>query len=257
MKHCFLDIKNNQIEYITFGNFSNKSPVLILLHEGLGSVAMWRDIPKLIHEKTKMNILVYSRIGYGKSSKAELPRPTNYMSIEAEEYLPIILQKLSIKKYFLIGHSDGGTIAALASINKSSVELLGTILIAPHFFVEKESIIAIEETTDQYKNKNLRSKLEKYHNDVDNAFFGWSNVWLSTSFKKWNISNYLSKIKTPILVIQGTKDPYGTVNQVQVLEENLKSPLQKVIIEDCGHNPFYEFPETTIKYINKFIKKLL
>ena len=99
--------------------------------------------------------------------------------------------------------------------------------------------------------------MEKYHNDVDNAFFCWSNVWLSTSFKKWNISNYLSKIKTPILVIQGTKDPYGTVNQVQVLEENLKSPLQKVIIEDCGHNPFYEFPETTIKYINKFIKKLL
>ena len=257
MKHCFLDIKNNQIEYITFGNFSNKSPVLILLHEGLGSVAMWRDIPKLIHEKTKMNILVYSRIGYGKSSKAELPRPTNYMSIEAEEYLPIILQKLSIKKYFLIGHSDGGTIAALASINKSSVELLGTILIAPHFFVENESIKAIEETIDQYKNKKLKSKLEKYHDDVDNAFFGWSNVWLSPKFKEWNISNHLSKIKTPILVLQGTNDPYGTLNQVKTLEDKLNSTLKKIIIKNCGHNPFYEYPDATIKHIDQFIKKLL
>ena len=257
MKPSFLDFEEKQIEYITLGNFSSNSPVLILLHEGLGSVAMWRDIPKLIHEKTKMNILVYSRFGYGKSSKAELPRPTNYMSVEAEKYLPIILQKLSITKYVLIGHSDGATIAALGSINKSNRELLGTILIAPHFFVENESIRAIEETTDQYINKKLKNKLEKYHNDVDNAFFGWSNVWLSSNFKEWNVSNYLSEIKIPVLIIQGTNDPYGTINQVQILEDKLKSKLRKVIIENCGHNPFHEFPEMTIKCIDKFIKKLL
>ena len=142
MKPSFLDIEEKQIEYITLGNFSNNSPVLILLHEGLGSIAMWRNIPKLLHEKTKLNILVYSRFGYGKSSNAKLPRPTNYMSIEAEKYLPTILEKLSINKYFLVGHSDGGTIAAIGSVNKSTKNLLGTILIAPHFFVENESIKA-------------------------------------------------------------------------------------------------------------------
>ncbi len=257
MKPSFLDIEEKQIEYITLGNFSNNSPVLILLHEGLGSIAMWRNIPKLLHEKTKLNILVYSRFGYGKSSNAKLPRPTNYMSIEAEKYLPTILEKLSINKYFLVGHSDGGTIAAIGSVNKSTKNLLGTILIAPHFFVENESIKAIEETIDQYKNKKLKSKLEKYHDDVDNAFFGWSNVWLSPKFKEWNISNHLSKIKTPILVIQGTNDPYGTLNQVKILEDKLNSTLKKIIIKNCGHNPFYEYPDATIKHIDQFIKKLL
>ena len=257
MKPSFLDIEEKQIEYITLGNFSNNSPVLILLHEGLGSIAMWRNIPKLLHKKTKLNILVYSRFGYGKSSNAKLPRPTNYMSIEAEKYLPTILEKLSINKYFLVGHSDGGTIAAIGSVNKSTKNLLGTILIAPHFFVENESIKAIEETIDQYKNKKLKSKLEKYHDDVDNAFFGWSNVWLSPKFKEWNISNHLSKIKTPILVLQGTNDPYGTLNQVKILEDKLNSTLKKIIIKNCGHNPFYEYPDATIKHIDQFIKKLL
>lgn len=253
----FLEIDSKKIEYQFFGELSNNIPVLILLHEGLGSVAMWRKIPELIHLKTKLNVLVYSRFGYGQSSTIKLPRPTNYMSIEAEEYLPEIIKILSIKNYFLIGHSDGGTIASIGSNSKNIEQLLGTILIAPHFFVEQESIEAIEDISYQYKYKNLKSKLERFHNDVDNAFWGWSNVWLSPDFKNWNILKYLPQIKTPILALQGTNDPYGTINQINILEQKVRGPFDKVVIKDCGHNPFIEYKDKTIEHINAFIKKIV
>ena len=140
-----------KLEYLTYGNFSDNSPVVILLHEALGSVAMWRQIPQLIYEKTNLNLVVYSRFGYGKSSNSELPRPLNYMTIEAEKYLPILIQKLKIKNYFLIGHSDGGTIAALGSRGKTINNLIGTVLLAPHFFIEDENLKAIEKTRYQYE----------------------------------------------------------------------------------------------------------
>jgi len=179
------------------------------------------------------------------------------MSIEAEEYLPEIIKILSIKNYFLIGHSDGGTIASIGSNSKNIEQLLGTILIAPHFFVEQESIEAIEDISYQYKYKNLKSKLERFHNDVDNAFWGWSNVWLSPDFKNWNILKYLPQIKTPILALQGTNDPYGTINQINILEQKVRGPFDKVVIKDCGHNPFIEYKDKTIEHINAFIKKIV
>lgn len=253
----FLEIDSKKIEYQFFGELSNNIPVLILLHEGLGSVAMWRKIPELIHIKTKLNVLVYSRFGYGQSSPIKLPRPTNYMSIEAEEYLPEIIKILSIKNYFLIGHSDGGTIATIGSNSKNIDQLLGTILIAPHFFVEQESIEAIEDISYQYKYKNLKSKLERFHNDVDNAFWGWSDVWLSPNFKNWNILKDLLLIKTPILALQGTNDPYGTINQINILEQKVQGTFDKVVIKDCGHNPFIEYKDKTIEHINAFIKKIV
>ena len=257
IKTKFLKIDNKNIEYQFFGNLSDNMPVLILLHEGLGSVSMWRHIPELIHLKTKLNVLVYSRFGYGKSSNIELPRPTNYMSIEADQYLPKIIKYLSIKNYFLVGHSDGGTIATIGSVPKNSESLIGTILIAPHFFVEQESINAIKDTTYQYEHKNLKSKLERFHSDVDNAFWGWSNVWLSPDFKNWNISKYLTQIRKPILALQGTNDPYGTINQINILEEKVNGPFDKVVIKDCGHNPFIEYTDKTMEHINSFVTKLV
>jgi pimeloyl-ACP methyl ester carboxylesterase len=257
IKSSFLNINNKQLEYLTYGNFSDNSPVLILLHEGLGSVAMWRQIPQLIYEKTNLNVIVYSRFGYGKSSNSELPRPLNYMTIEAEKYLPILIKKLKIKNYFLIGHSDGGTIAALGSRGKIINNLIGTVLLAPHFFIEGDNLKAIEKTRYQYEHGSLRLKLEKYHIDVDNAFYGWSNVWLDKNFKDWDITNHISEIKTPVLGIQGLNDPYGSIEQLNVILENIKVPFTKKTIKNCGHNPFHEYPEFTINCIDKFIKKLL
>ena len=182
IKLSYLPIEDKLIEILTIGDFLDQTPVLVLLHEGLGSISMWKEIPKLIHENIKLNILTYSRFGYGKSSKTDLPRPLDYMTVEAEKYLPMILKKLSIRKYFLIGHSDGATIAALGSLKSVNNNLLGTVLIAPHFFVEQDNIIAIKNTTHQYNKGALRTKLKKYHDNVDNAFLGWSNVWLNEEF---------------------------------------------------------------------------
>ena len=257
IKSSFLNINNKRLEYLTYGDFSNNSPVLILLHEGLGSVAMWRQIPQLIYEKTNLNVLVYSRFGYGKSSNSELPRPLNYMTIEAEKYLPILIQKLKIKNYFLIGHSDGGTIAALGSRGKTINNLIGTVLLAPHFFIEDDNLKAIEKTRYQYKHGSLRSKLEKYHIDVDNAFYGWSDVWLDKNFKDWDITNHISEIKTPVLGIQGLNDPYGSVEQLNVIQKNIKVPFTKKTIKDCGHNPLNKYPDITLKFIHDFIINLL
>ena len=256
-KSSFLIIENKHIEYSSFGDFLTEKPVLVLMHEGLGSVAMWKKIPELLHEHTNLNVMVYSRFGYGKSSNSELPRPLDYMTIEAEKYLPTIIENLGIKNYFLIGHSDGGTIAALASRGKKINNLLGTILIAPHFFVEKDNLIAIEKTVYQYKFGSLRSKLKKYHNNVDNAFFGWSDVWLDKKFKDWNITNDLLEIKTPVLGIQGLNDPYGSIEQLNVIQEKIKVPFTKKTIKNCGHNPFNEHREITLGFINNFLKNLL
>ena len=257
IKLSYLPIEDKSIEILTIGDFSDQTPVLVLLHEGLGSISMWKEIPKLIHEKTKLNILTYSRFGYGKSSITDLPRPLDYMTVEAEKYLPMILKKLSIRKHFLIGHSDGATIAALGSLKSMNNNLLGTVLIAPHFFVEQDNIIAIKNTTHQYKKGTLRTKLKKYHDNVDNAFLGWSNVWLNEEFSNWDITNLLSNIKIPIIGIQGLNDPYGSIAQLDILEKKLTVPFTKITIENCGHNPFHEHLNTTLEYINKFITKNL
>ncbi len=252
----FLKIKDKYIEFISFGDFSDGKPTLILLHEGLGSVSMWKEIPELIFRHTKLNVMVYSRFGYGESSDCELPRPLNYMTVEAEKYLPIIIKKLKIKNYILIGHSDGGTIAALAS-SLGNNNLLGTILLAPHFFIEKSNLIAIKKTVNEYENGSLRPRLNKYHNNVDCAFNGWSNVWLNKKFKDWDITNCIPKIKIPVLGIQGLNDPYGSVEQLNIIQKKIKGTFKKKLINNCGHNPFNDHPKTTLELINNFIKNLV
>ena len=252
-----IKIKKKDIEILTIGDFSNKVPVLILLHEGLGSVSMWRDIPQLIHEITDLNILVYSRFGYGQSSLIDLPRPLNYMTIEAKNYLPLIIKELNIGKHFLIGHSDGATIAAINCALNLNPNLKGAALIAPHFFVENESISAIKKITDQYKKGDLKLKLSRYHKNVDVAFYGWSNAWLDPGFKNWNLTDLIPNIKVPIIGIQGLNDPYGTIEQLEILKNKLKVPFIQKTISNCGHNPFYKYEKITIEYLNNFFKNLI
>ncbi|MDB4239023.1 alpha/beta hydrolase [Alphaproteobacteria bacterium] len=252
-----IKINKKDIEVLTIGDFDSTIPVLILLHEGLGSVSMWRETPQLIHEITGLNILIYSRFGYGQSSPANLPRPLDYMTIEAKNYLPLIIKELNIGVHFLIGHSDGATIAAINCSLNLNQNLKGAALIAPHFFVENESINAIKKTTIDYENGDLKSKLSRYHKNVDIAFYGWSNAWLDPGFKSWDLTNIIPKIRVPIIGIQGLNDPYGTINQLNVLKDELKVPFIKKTISNCGHNPFYKYKRMTIQYLNDFFKNLL
>ena len=252
----FEEVFDKKLEVVTFGEFENNNPTIVLLHEGLGSVAMWKEIPQLIYNKLGLNVLVYSRAGYGKSSLVKLPRPLDYMTVEAKKYLPKLLSKFNLKKVYLIGHSDGVTIAAINStLEKNSYKILGTILIAPHFFIEEMNILSIQAIRNDYVNK-LKKKLSRYHTNPDVAFYGWNNVWLDKKFKDWNISKLLKEIKIPVLAIQGKDDPYGTLSQVEILEKNIKGKLNKLILSECGHNPLISKPKETINSIRKFINQI-
>ena len=252
----FEEVLDHQLEVVTFGDFKNDSTIVVLLHEGLGSVAMWKDIPELIYNKIGLNVLVYSRAGYGKSSPVKLPRPLNYMNIEAKKYLPKLLSKFNLNKVFLLGHSDGATIAAINSTLKNNTyNILGTILIAPHFFIEEMNISSIKAIRKIY-DKELKKKLLRYHSNPDIAFYGWNDVWLDSRFKNWDITNYLNKIKIPILAIQGQNDPYGTLSQIEILEKKIKGKFSKIILSECGHNPLIDKPKEAINKIKEFITQI-
>lgn len=252
----FQSVFDQELEVIIIGELKNNIPSIVLLHEGLGSSEMWKDIPERLFKELGLNIFVYSRAGYGKSSTVNLPRPINYMNLEAEKYLPRLLSEFNLNKVFLLGHSDGATIAAINStLKNNNYEILGTILIAPHFFIEEMNIVSIREIRKIYE-LNLKKKLSKYHKDPDVAFYGWNDVWLDDKFKNWNITNILKDIKIPILAIQGKDDPYGTLSQIEILEKNVKGKLNKLILNDCGHNPLIDKPKEVIVEVETFINQI-
>ena len=252
----FQSVFDQDLEVITIGEFNNNTPTIVLLHEGLGSSEMWKDIPDELFKELGLNIFIYSRAGYGKSSLVNLPRPLNYMNIEAEKYLPELLLKFNLKRVFLLGHSDGASIAAInSSLRTNSYKILGSILIAPHFFVEDISLSAINEIKKIYKNK-VKDKLSKYHQNVDIAFFGWNDAWLNPEFKNWNIISCLSKINTPVLAIQGEDDPYGSLSQITILESKVLKNFKKLILKECGHNPLIDKPKEVIVEIKNFISHI-
>ena len=249
-------IVDHTLEFKVVGDLSSNNLSLILLHEGLGSVSMWKDVPEKIYDNTGYNVVTYSRAGYGKSSTVILPRPLDYMSIEAKKYLPEVINQLHLKQYILIGHSDGGTIAALNSASVQSNDLKGIVLVAPHFFIEKFNIESIKKIRNKYEKEGLREKLSRYHDDVDNAFYGWCDTWLNPNFHSWDITDEIQNIKKPVCAIQGNTDPYGSVKQIEVLEKKLYVNVSKLILEKCGHNPFFERTEKSIKYIKSFINEI-
>jgi pimeloyl-ACP methyl ester carboxylesterase len=196
----------------------DKAP-LVLLHEGLGSVAMWRDFPAQLHAATGRAVWVYSRRGYGLSDAVADVRgagrlPPDYMHTEAWQVLPELLRLCGITEPVLLGHSDGGTIALLyAARHQASA----CIVMAPHLFVEEISIQSITVARDAFEKGDLRSRLAKYHTDVDGAFWQWNDVWLSDAFRSFNIEEECKKITCPLLAIQGFDDPYGTMEQIDQL----------------------------------------
>ncbi len=176
---------------------------LVFLHEGLGSVAQWRDTPAAISRATGLPALVYSREGYGRSSPVAVPRPLTYMHEEAAR-IPHVDEPI------LVGHSDGASIAIIAA-GAGHVRPRALVLIAPHVFVEDISVASIAAARDAYTTGDLRARLAKYHDDVDGAFWGWNRAWLDPEFRRWNLEAYLPKITAPTLVVQGTADQYGTL----------------------------------------------
>ncbi len=239
-----------EIKKIIHKNNSNLNPI-IFLHEGLGSVALWKNWPYHIAKKTNRDVILYSRIGMGNSSSLKVPRKLDYMHYEGINILPKIIKKLSIKEPIILGHSDGASIALIYSGKGFPTSAL--ILEAPHVFVENITVKAINKSKELWLNNNLRDKLKKYHKDVDGAFNGWCDIWLSNDFKLWNIEEYLSLIKAPTLIIQGENDQYGTLKQVDRIHNCLKIKPEKFIINNCGHTPHAEYPDLVSDRIKKFL----
>ena len=253
----FLTIGAAELEYRMIGPEPDRAPTIVMLHEGLGSAALWGDFPDRLQAATGAGVFVYSRGGYGASSPVELPRPLDYMQIEALDVLPKLLEKIGFRRGLLVGHSDGASIATIYAGGVQDHRVRGVVLIAPHFVVEDVSVASIAAIKTAYESSDLRAKLERWHKDVDNAFYGWNGAWLDPEFLRWDISEYLAYIRVPVAIIQGGQDQYGTLRQVEIAQEECYCPVDVTILADAGHSPHREAPGATHNAISEFANAVL
>jgi pimeloyl-ACP methyl ester carboxylesterase len=248
----FVDLAGVRLETACHGPSPGVAPTLVLLHEGLGCVALWRDFPEKLAAETGLGVFAYSRAGYGRSDTVPLPRPLDYMTREACDVLPRLLDAIGFRRGVLIGHSDGASIAAIYAGVRADARLAGQVLIAPHFFAEPEGLQAIAKAEQAFVQGDLREKLSKYHADVDAAFWGWNRAWLDTEFQRWSIAEYIDRWTTPTLAIQGDNDPYGTMKQIDEITRRARAPVESLVLPGCGHAPQFERREATLAAIVEF-----
>jgi pimeloyl-ACP methyl ester carboxylesterase len=254
----FLEVGGARLEYRMIGPRPDKAPTIVMLHEGLGSARLWGDFPDRLAERLKAGVFVYSRAGYGRSSPVPLPRLLDYMQREAAEVLPKLLDAIGFKRGVFVGHSDGASIAAAYAGSVQDHRVRGLALIAPHFFVEEFSLREIEHAKERYDTTDLREKLARHHADVDVAFRGWNDAWLDPGFADaFDIIEPLAYIRVPVLIVQGEDDPYGTVRQIEVAEEECYCPVEAVLLPACGHAPHRDKPDETLEAVGGFIERIL
>jgi pimeloyl-ACP methyl ester carboxylesterase len=253
----FLRIGNSDLEYRMIGPKPAQAPTIVMMHEGLGSAALWGDFPDKLQAATSACVFVYSRAGYGASTKVKLPRPLDYMHIEALEVLPQVLERIGFRRGLLVGHSDGASIATIYAGGVEDHRVQGVALIAPHFVVEDMGLASIEATRTAYESGGLRSKLARWHKDVDNTFHGWCGAWLDPEFRHWDISEYLAYIRVPTAILQGVNDEYGTLRQVEIAREECYCPVEVTEIPGAGHSPHRDAPGATLDAISEFANVVL
>lgn len=251
-----LSAQGKTLEYACYGPAPEQAPTLILLHEGLGSTALWRNFPSELAQATGFGVFAYSRAGYGFSDLADLPRPLNYMTREAEDVLPELLDSINLRHGLLVGHSDGASIAAIYAGSVADARIKGAVLMAPHFFTEEVALNAIAAARLEFVNGTLRERMQKYHRDVDNTFYGWNDSWLHPNFKQWNISAVLDKVTAPVLAIQGSDDQYGTEAQIEIIKTRCLAPVESLILKNCRHSPFLEQQSAVINAVSRFCEYL-
>jgi pimeloyl-ACP methyl ester carboxylesterase len=253
----FLELGPTRLEYRMIGPRPDSAPTIVLLHEGLGSVASWGDFAPALAAATGTGVFAYSRAGYGRSSPSKLPRPVSFMHDEAREVLPRVLASMDFRRGLLAGHSDGASIAAIYAGSIQDHRVRGLALMAPHFFTEDMGIAEIARAKVAFEVGDLRSKLARLHADPDNAFHNWNGPWLDPEFRKWDITDALAHIRVPILIVQGENDQYGTVRQIEVAHEECYCPVEVALLPDTRHAPHREAPQATLAAIADFANRLL
>ena len=254
----FITVNRHKLNYkiINFEyNTPNKS-FLIFLHDGLGSIQQWGNLPKSLSKVTGLPALLYDRYGYGKSEKLKKPHELNYFEQEAVTVLPEVLKKLNVKnKLILIGHSDGGTIALLyASEFPENMNCL--ITEAAHVFTETLTLDGIHNAVNMFENGDFKMFLSDYHGEnTESMFYGWANLWLDKDFSNWNIKESLKKIKCPVFAIQGDNDKYGSLSHVNTITNEVCGPSESLIIKNCGHIPHHQARDFVLEKMKTFIFK--
>jgi pimeloyl-ACP methyl ester carboxylesterase len=253
----FLDLPPLRLEYRMIGPQPGAAPTIVMLHEGLGSVGLWGQFPDKIAAATGAGVFAYSRAGYGNSIGAKLPRGTTFMDEEAREVLPRVLAAIGFRRGFLLGHSDGASIATIYAGSMQDHRVRGLVLIAPHFFTEAMGLTEIRRARKSFDTGALRERLKPYHADVDTAFRSWNGPWLHPDFEKWDITEALGYIRVPVLIVQGENDQYGTLKQIEVARQECFCPVEAVVLPGIRHIPYREAPEATLDAIAEFIARLL
>jgi pimeloyl-ACP methyl ester carboxylesterase len=253
------DGRRVRIEHAWIAHERTSAPLLVFLHEGLGSVAMWKDFPQRLCARLGCRGLVYSRPGYGRST----PRPADerwspdFMHRQAHELLPALLQALQVDVRndppWLFGHSDGASIALLHAARFSEA-VAGAIVLAPHIDVEPKALASIELARTAFEQGDLRQRLARYHDDADSAFWGWNDVWLSPAFRSWSIEAEIARIRCPLLAVQGLDDEYGTLEQIRGIARRVPQ-AQLLELADCGHSPHRDRPESLIEVADTWLRR--
>jgi len=240
------------IETRWVGDAASSRPPVVFLHEGLGSLAMWKDFPARLCDTHGLRGLVFSRYGYGRSTPKPPDErwPVDFMHRQAFEVLPLLFDALGIARPWLFGHSDGASIALL---HASRHPVAGVVAVAPHVFTEDFGIASIEAARVAYETTDWRSRLARYHADVDSAFRGWNDVWLDPAFRAWNIEAALDTIRCPLLVVQGEDDEYGTLEQIARIRRRVPQ-AELLVLADCGHSPHRDQPDRLIEAAGAFIR---
>ncbi|MBK8173950.1 MAG: alpha/beta hydrolase [Rhodospirillales bacterium] len=229
---------------------------LVLMHEGLGCVDLWRRFPERLAQATGLGVFLWSRAGYGSSDPTPLPRPLDYHAREGA-LVSAILTAADVHRPILVGHSDGGTIALLHAAGGKAPLSDAVVTVAAHVFVEDVSIAGIREAKQAFEAGDLRARLARWHGEnVDCAFRGWCDAWLDPDFRDWNIERDLATIRAPVLAMQGVDDHYGTSAQVEAIVAGVSGPAEPLMLTDAGHSPHLEQPEALIAAISRYVASL-
>jgi len=250
----FVEVLGRSLEYQLIPAHQIDRPTLVFLHEGLGSIAMWRDFPARVAQLTGCRTLIWSRTGYGQSSPLPALRTARYMHEEALDVMPALFDRLGIERPVLIGHSDGGSIA-LIHAGAYPERVAGLVVLAPHEFVEEKALAGIRAAGEFYATSDWRERLGRYHRDPDAVFRAWHDTWLSPAFRGWNIEEYLPTIRCPVLAIQGEDDEYATMRQIEAIAEAAPD-VDLLRLADCRHTPQRDQTEAVLAAIAAFLTRL-
>ena len=253
----FVDVDGGRIEVVRIAPAYRRAgtPPIVFLHEGLGSVALWRDFPRRVADATGCDAVVYSRIGFGRSSRLDKPYTPRFMHDEALEVLPALRAALHLERPVFVGHSTG---ASMSLIHAGHHDTAGVVAMAPFAYVEEFNLQTIRDAQELWRNTDLRAKLARYHDDVDGVFRSWNDIWLSPGFRDWSIESDLAGIRCPVLAILGEGDRYSTPAQVAAIERHAVhvASFESLFLANCGHSPHRDQPAVVVDAIVRFVEQL-